>query len=467
MGTGFVIGGSVMKKSVPIAKKIHMIGIGGIGMSGLAFILAEWGFGVSGCDAEENDIMKKLRRKGIAVNIGHSALHIKDQDLVVYSSSIRADNPELLEAAKRGKKTIPRTELLKMVMDKHARVIAVTGTHGKTTITAMAAYLAEEAGFDPTVLIGGESPHFGGNAKLGKSGMLVAEVDESDGRFVALEALTHIIIPNLEKEHVEHYRDEGHLLETFGDFLGAQKKKGVFFYNSEDANLKRIKNAYDGKTIGFGFSEGSDVRASAVKSVMSRTEFDCSLRGKKIGRFAINIPGIHNVLNATAAISLGADLGIGTAVIKRALESYKGVKRRFEVIGTLNGAKVVEDYAHHPTEVKATISAACSLKPKRLVTVFQPHRYTRTKSFYKEFASSFSGSDEVVLTGVYSASEDRLEGASSKNIYDIMVKDKTLPVKLMEAGKIGEYLCRSIKKGDLVLVMGAGNIGKTIRAFRI
>lgn len=443
-------------------KKIHMIGIGGIGMSALAFILAETGYSISGSDIEENNVIKKLRRKGVTVDIGHDASRIKGRDLVVYSSSIRADNPELLQARKDGKKVIPRMELLKMVMEKHKRVIAVTGTHGKTTITAMAAHLAEEAGFDPTVLIGGESPHFGGNAKLGKGGTLVAEVDESDGRFVMLEGITHIIIPNLEKEHVEHYRDEAHLVKTFRDFLGNARPGGVFFYNFDDANLKRIKGAYNGKVTSFGFSEGADIRASAVKKEIFKIDFDCLLRRKKIGRFTINTPGIHNVLNATAVISLGLDLGIDKSRIKRALARYKGVKRRFEVIGDINGARVVEDYAHHPTEVKAAISAAYSLKPKRLITVFQPHRYTRTKYFYKEFASSFSGSDEVILAGVYSASEQRIEGASSKRIYDIMAKDKTPPVKLMETEKIGEYLCRNTKKGDLVLVMGAGDIGKVI-----
>jgi len=440
-----------------------MIGIGGIGMSALAFILAEKGSNVSGSDIEENNIVKKLHKKGIAADIGHDASRVNGRDLVVFSSSIRADNPELLQARKNRAKVISRIELLKMVMEKYERVIGVTGTHGKTTITAMAAHLLEEAGFDPTVLIGGESPHFAGNAKLGKSGTLAAEVDESDGRLVTLTGLTHIIVPNLEREHLEHYRDEAHLVNTFRDFLRGQTKKGTLFCNSDDGNLKKIKGAYGGKVTCFGFSEDADARLSAVQKGILKIDFDCSVRQKKIGRFTINIPGIHNALNAAAVISLGLELGIGADTIKRALAGYRGVKRRFEIIGTLNGARVVEDYAHHPTEVKATISAACSLKPKRLIAVFQPHRYTRTKYFYKEFASAFSGADEVILAGVYSASEEKIEGASSKRIYDIMVRDKTLPVKLVETGKIGEYLCRNAKNGDLVLVMGAGDIGKVMR----
>jgi len=444
-------------------KKIHMIGIGGIGMSALAFILAERGCSVSGSDIEENGIIEKLRRKGVAVDIGHDASRVNGRDLVVFSSCIRADNPELVQARKNRTKVIPRTELLKIVMEMHRRVIGVTGTHGKTTITAMAAHLLEEAGFDPTVLIGGESPHFAGNAKSGKSGILAAEVDESDGRLVTLTGLTHIIVANLEREHLEHYRDEAHLISTFRDFLGGQTKKGTLFCNFDDENSKKIKSAYSGKITGFGFSEDADTRLGAIQEGILRVDFDCSIRQKKIGRFTINVPGLHNAANAAAVISLGLELGINVEVIKRALGSYRGVKRRFEIIGTINGATVIEDYAHHPTEVKATISAAYSLKPERLITVFQPHRYTRTKSFYKEFASAFSGSDEVILTGVYSASEEKIEGAGSERIYDIMTRDKALPVKLMETGKIGEHLYENAKKGDLVLVLGAGDIGKTIR----
>lgn len=453
-----------MKKHVPIAKKIHLIGIGGIGMSALAFILAETGYRVSGSDIEENGIVKKLRRKGIDVNIGHDPSGANGRDLVVFSSSIRADNPELLQARKNRIKVVSRMELLKMVMAKYKRVIGVTGTHGKTTITAMAAHLLEEAGFDPTVLIGGESPHFDGNFKLGTSGTLIAEVDESDGRFVMLTELTHIIISNLEREHLEHYRGEEHLVDTFKNFLGSQKKRGTLFCNFDDHNLQKIKTSYNGRITGFGFSEFADVRTVALREGALKVDFDCSFGRDGMDRFTINIPGSHNASNALAVISLGLRLGINVETIKRSLAAYRGVKRRFEIIGTLNGARVVEDYAHHPTEVKATISAALSMRAKRLVTIFQPHRYTRTKSFYKEFASAFSGSNEVVLTDVYSASEEKIRGASSKRIYDIMAKDKTLPVKFVENAEIEKYLRRNTKKGDLVLVMGAGDIGRFMRA---
>lgn len=443
-----------------VSKKIHMVGIGGIGMSALAFILSEMGCNITGSDIETNSIIERLRQKGAAIGIGHDGNHVKDQDIVVYSSSIKMNNAELLVANKKRIPIISRTELLKMVMERYKKIIAVTGTHGKTTITALTSHLLEKASLDPTVLIGGESPHFSGNAKLGKGDdVIVSEVDESDGRFVILRP-THIIVPNLEKEHFEHYNNEKHLVDTFRQFLKDQSPTCIFFYWFEDKNLRKLARWRGDKTFSFGFSRESDVCAENIKIEPSRGEFDCFYRKTRLGRFIMNVPGIHNILNALAVISLGIELKIDADKMKDALASYRSVKRRFEVIGDVNGAKVVEDYAHHPTEIKATILAACSLKPKRLITVFQPHRYTRTKYFYREFASSFAGSNEVILTEVYSAAEDEIEGATTKLIYDIMAKDNSIPVRLLAKEKIPAYIFKNAKNGDLILVLGAGDIGK-------
>lgn len=444
------------------ARKIHMVGIGGIGMSALAFVLSGMGRKISGSDLEENGIIRRLRKKGISVTVPHDTGTINDQDIVVYSSSIRRGNPELVEARKRKIPIIPRSTLLKKVMSEKKKVIAVTGTHGKTTTTAMSSFLLEKAGFDPTVLIGGESPHFGGNAKLGKSHTIVTEVDESDGRFVDLRT-THLIMPNLEREHLEHYRNEAHLLATFKKFIKAQPKKTVFFYRIEDKNLKKLARCWRGRRVTFGFSKKADFRAGSLKATPFGIEFECFRQKQKLGRFRLNIPGVHNAVNALSVISLGVELGIRTEKIKKALAAYKGVKRRFEWLGEARGINVVEDYAHHPTEIKATISAAVSLKPKRLITVFQPHRYTRTRSFYREFSRSFGGSTEVILSEVYPASEDKIEGAGTKRIYDIMAGNGFIPVKFMDKAEIPKYLARKAKKGDLVLVLGAGDIEKTAR----
>lgn len=440
-------------------KKIHMVGIGGIGMSGLAFILTRMGCAVSGSDIEESDITKRLRRVGVTVDIGHSAGRLRAPELAVYSSSIRADNPELEEARFKKIPVIPRIELLRMVMEKYRKTIGVLGTHGKTTTTAMVSLLTEKAGMDPTVLVGGNSPHFRGNAKIGKSKMLVTEIDESDGRFICLRP-THILMPNLEREHAEFYRDEAHLVNVFKRFISAQPGSSAFFYRIEDANLRKLAGVSRGKVLSFGFSKEADLYAADIKIDAHKTGFDCIARGKKIGRFFLRIPGIHNVINALAALSLGVELGVDSGTMKRAITSYKNVRRRFDVLGDLNGAKIVEDYAHHPTEIRATIAAAYSTKPKRIITVFQPHRYTRTKAFFREFSNSFAGSDEVILTEVYSASEERLPGVGARRIYDAMKRNDHIPVKLLGKNEIPGYLSKKAKKGDLILVLGAGDIGK-------
>ena len=428
-------------------------------MSALGFILRDMGYELSGSDKEENSITEKLKKRGVKFFVGHDKSYIGGSNLIVYSSSIRMDNPEIMEAKKKGISVIPRIKLLDMVAKNFKKIIAVTGTHGKTTTTAMSALVTEMAGFDPTVLIGGESFYFSGNAKLGKSDMLVTEMDESDGKFIILKP-THIVMPNLEMEHLEYYKDEKHLLGVFKEFLMSQSKTTKFFYKVEDDNLRSLASVFKGKTLSFGFVDAADVRAANVKIENSRVDFDCFFNGKLLERFTIGIPGMHNVINATAVISLSLELGVNPGLIKTALSEYKGVKRRFELVGIASGIKIVEDYAHHPTEIKATIAAARSLNPGRLVTVFQPHRYTRTRSFYKDFANSFYGSDELILTDVYAASEDKIEWPGVKDIYDIIKDAGHIPVKLLKKDKITDYLSASLRTGDFVLVLAAGDINK-------
>jgi len=441
-------------------KKIHMIGIGGIGMSGLASILADYGHDITGSDIEENNITSALRTKYIDVEIGHKHSNVNNQDLIVYSSCIKNNNPEIIAGRTKKIPIISRIELLKKVIEKHDRSIAVTGTHGKTTITAMTSLLMELAGLDPTVLIGGETVHFKGNAKFSKGKLLVTEVDESDGRFVILKS-THIIIPNIEIEHPERYKSEDELFNAFKTFFNNQSKKSMLFYREEDQTLKKLLKKYKGKSFSFGLTKKSDLYACNIKAGNFKTEFDCFYYKKRLGHFTINIPGLHNVLNALSVILLGIKFNIRLDVIRKAVSEYKGVKRRFEVVGEINGATIIEDYAHHPTEIKATMEAASSLNPKRIISVFQPHRYTRTKRFFKEFSDSFNGSSEVILTEVYSASEDKIQGASTESIYELMVKNNNIPVKLLAKKKIPSYIRKKAKKGDLILILGAGDIGKT------
>lgn len=445
-------------------KTIYMVGIGGIGMSGLAFILKEMGHAVSGSDVLENSITKKLKARGIVVRLGHAGSDFTGVNLVVFSSSIRKDNPELRRARKIGITTIPRIELLKMVMDGYKKRIGILGTHGKTTITAMTSLVLEKAGAQPTVLIGGESVHFGGNAKLGGKDVIVAEVDESDGHFPIVNA-THIIMPNLENEHAEHYKDESHMVLTFKRFLKTQSKKSFFIYRIEDRNLRSLAGARKTCLRSFGYSEEALTYATDLRVEPALTRFKCFSDGKRLGEFTLSVPGVHNVTNALAAISAGVSLGIDVKTIKSSIGSYRSVKRRFELIGSIRGARIIEDYAHHPTEIRATIQAACSTKPRRIISVFQPHRYSRTRAFRKEFSTSFAGSDEVILTDVYPASEERLKGGDVESIYDIMFKDGSFPVRLMKKEKIPGYLSKKVKVGDVVLILGAGDIGRMGREF--
>jgi len=443
-------------------KKVHMVGIGGIGMSGLALLLTGLGARVSGSDLCNNTLIRKLRGKGVRINIGHDKNNVKTADIVVHSSSIRDNNPEILNARQRDIKVISRIELLGMIACRHKHFVAVTGTHGKTTITGMASFLMQEAGFEPTVLIGGESPHFNGNAKLGSGDLFVAEVDESDGRFVGLKP-DHIIISNLEKEHVEHYRSKTSLFSAFRKFLVCQDPGATLFYRLEDPALLQLTNTFRGNPLSFGFSREADIYADKLEIRKLGVRFDC-FRGKtRIGRFVISIPGKHNVLNTLPVISLGLRFGIRAKLLKDIISEYRNVKRRFETVGIAKGIRIVEDYAHHPTEIKATISAAHALKPRNIITVFQPHRYSRTKAFYKDFSESFTGSSEVILTEVYSASEERRDGADSERIYNRMRKNPAVPVKLMDKDEVAVYVSERAKKGDLVLVLGAGDIGKTSR----
>lgn len=440
-----------------------MIGIGGIGMSALATVLIDKGCCITGSDIKENELIKKLKARNAEIKIGHKASNVSSQDLVVYSSSIRAGNAEIIEAGKRKIPAIPRMGLLKGLMEEKKNSVAVTGTHGKTTITAMVSCLLEKAGYDPSVLIGGEHSLFNGNAKLGKSEYLVAEVDESDKRFVTLRS-RYLIIPNLEMEHPEYYKSEKELFGAFRTFLKLQKKSSSCFYCKDEEKLNEALIAFKGRKISYGFSESSRFRAANVRISPSKSDFDCFDGRKRIGHFSLFVPGRHNIANALAAISFGTTLGIGVEAIKKAIREYRGVKRRFELVGNVNGIKIVEDYAHHPTEIKATIEAARSLRPKRLITVFQPHRYTRTHIFTEEFSRSFDGSDKLILTEIYAASEDKIKNVSAENIYRAIKKRRPSLAEYMGKKKIPNYVSGKTKKGDLVLVLGAGDINRSARS---
>ena len=440
-------------------KHIHMIGIGGIGMSGLARIFADRGLKITGSDLKNNRLIEKLRKRGCDIRIGHGKIY-GTPGAVVRSFIIKDNNPEVIQAGIRNIPVLERSELLKELFESKARSVAVTGTHGKTTTTAMISCIFDKAGLDPTVLIGGEVDYFDGNARSGKGDILVSEVDESDGYLPKISS-QHAIITNIEKEHMEYYKDMRNLLEAFKGFIH-KRRNGVIFYNKDDSNLRRLTDGYKGKRISFGSSGNCDFYPRSIKENGLSQEFICFKKKKKLGNVCINIPGRHNVFNALAAISCGLEFGLEFDKMRDILSTFKGVKRRFEIKAAVNDIILVEDYAHHPTEIKAVIGAASKLNRKRVIVIFQPHRFTRTAYLEKEFSKAFKDADELILTDIYPASEDPIQGVSINNIHNGVEKEGLRLVKTLPKDEIAPYLKKIVKSQDIILVLGAGDINGII-----
>jgi len=398
-------------------KHIHLIGIGGIGMSAISqLLLKKETFRISGCDLKENDLISNLRQDGITVWIGHDSQHLETVDTVVYSSAIPENNPEIQEAKRRGIQLMKRAEILAYLMQDKT-VITVTGMHGKTTTASLASYLLSEAGLFPTFAVGGIIQNLGGNALLGKGRFFVAEADESDGSFLCYYP-DYSIITNIDYEHLDYYQDFSSVQQAFHGFINQTKNDGCLFCWQDDPYLKNLLSDYKRKVIFFGLKQSADLCALniALKGLIS--EFDCFWHREFIGRFKIALGGRHNILNALAVIALGLELGIDKELIKSALISYQGARRRLEIKFSSLECLVLDDYGHHPTEIKATLEAVRSLNPQRLLVIFQPHRYTRTKLLLDSFASCFDLADYLIITDIYSAGEAPIEGVSGYSIYE-------------------------------------------------
>jgi len=442
-------------------KHIHMVGIGGIGMSALARILLDYGITVSGSDLKKNNLTEKLKEKGCHITKNHGSIYGKPQ-LLVRSFGVKDNNPEVIEARSRGIAVRERSELLRALIESKERPIAITGTHGKTTTTAMISYLLDRAKLSPTVLIGGEVDYFRGNAKSGGDDVLVAETDESDG-FLSKIISRYAVITNIEKEHMEHYKKMQNLLEAFKDFIGNIPSDGVLFYNKEDQYLQKLSKHCRGRRVSFGISsKDCDIYAKSIEERGFGVRFMCYARGKKLGWVVLNVPGIHNVYNALAAIAVALEFGVSFAKVKSIIPKFRGVKRRFEVKSRTNKMIIVEDYAHHPTEIKSVINIASGLKRNRIIAVFQPHRFTRTMYLGKEFARAFKGVDELLLTNIYAANENPIKGVGVESIRDGAIRSGIKRAQIMPKGSIARYIGRNALKGDIVLVLGAGNINEII-----
>jgi len=439
-------------------KHIHFIGIGGIGMSGIAWLCLKQGHKVTGSDVKPTRITEKLKTDGATIYIGHKKENLKHPDIVVYSSAITFQNPELRTAIYSSIPAWRRGEFLGELM-KTKVGIAVSGAHGKTTTSSLITTLLHETGYSPTGMIGAVVENFNGNALLGTGKYFVTEADESDGSFLALRPV-YSVVTNIDAEHMDFYSDIEQMKQVYLEFINNTSSDGAVICCGDDINIHNILPDIQKRTLTYGFARSNILRADKIKLDCLTSTFLCIHKAKLLGTVKLNIPGEHNILNALAAILLGLDIGIEFDKIKHALEKYKGASRRFQVKAQINDILIVDDYAHHPTEIKATLKACREFNRKRIVAIFQPHRYTRTKLFFNEFARSFKDADSLILTDIYPASEQPIYGVTSKKIYDEIVKLRQINVNYIVKEKICEYLLNIIRPGDLVIIMGAGDINR-------
>jgi UDP-N-acetylmuramate--alanine ligase len=442
-------------------KKIHFVGIGGIGMSAIAEILINQGFSVSGSDLSAGENTEYLEKLGAKIFIGHKSENISGAEVVVYSSAVKVhENPETIAALNKNIPTLRRAEMLSEV-SRLKYTLAISGTHGKTTTTSMLGLTLMKAGIDPTVIVGGRLKGFGGtNARLGNGEWIVVEADEYDRSFLQLSP-TIAIINNVEAEHLDIYKDFEDLKTTFTEFANKVPFYGFVAAGIDDAGVKEILSRIKKKVVSFGLSRNADVRAQNIEFSEKNTTFDLFYIGNKLGQVVINVPGIHNVKNALGAITVALELKLDFETVKAGIAEFTGVNRRFEIKGEKNGIIIVDDYAHHPTEIVATLQAARSGWNRRVVCVFQPHTYSRTKEFYKDFGKAFDEADILIVTDVYPARELPIEGINGKLIADAAVQYGHKHVIYIENKEnILDELKKVILPGDLVITMGAGDIWK-------
>jgi len=451
----------VTKKGYRKLNHIHMIGIGGTGMNGIAEVLLNLGYKVSGSDLAENDATRRLTRLGAQIACGHRAENLQKADVVVISSAVREDNVEVVKARESLIPVIPRAEMLAELM-RMKYGIAVAGSHGKTTTTSMTALVLEAGGFDPTIIVGGRLNTIGANAKLGAGDFMVAEADESDRSFLYLSPFI-AVLTNIDEEHLDQYRGVDDLKTTFINFANKVPFYCPVILCLDDPNLQSIIPRIERRVITYGLSAQSDLTARDFAFEEFRSSSTLYARGRMLGPMKLQVPGMHNILNAMAAAAVGLDLDIPAKTILEALESYSGTGRRFELRKVVDGIMVVEDYAHHPTEIKATLEAAKRGWDRRVVAVFQPHRYTRLSKLMTAFATAFNQADVLVLTEIYPAGEDPIPGVTGRALYEEVRHFGHKQVHFEpDLKKIGALLETLLVPGDIVLVLGAGNVNKTI-----
>jgi len=441
-------------------QQIHFVGIGGSGMSGIAEILLNLGYRVTGSDQKRNDAVERLAELGAKIFIGHQAANVEGAHVVVYSSAVSRDNVEVQLARQRQIPTIPRAEMLAELM-RLKYGIAVAGTHGKTTTTSMVGAVLAEGRYDPTIVVGGRVTSLGSNARLGQGEYLVAEADESDGSFLKL-APTIAVVTTVDAEHLDHYGSLDAIRDAFVAFVNRVPFYGSAVLCLDQANIQLLIPRIEKRIITYGLESGADLVARRLRLAGMTSRFEVFQRGSLLGELALQIPGRHNVLNALAAVGVGLDLEIPFPTIQKALAGFSGVQRRFQILGRARGVTVVDDYGHHPAEIRATLAAAKAGFDRRVITVFQPHRYSRTQHLRDDFLTAFYQSDVLIVMDIYAAGEAPIPGVHARDLADGIAAHGHREVLYLggDRAAIIDYLCESTRAGDLVLTLGAGDVGQ-------
>ncbi len=438
---------------------IHFVGIGGIGMSGIAEVLINLGYSVSGSDLQKTETTERLSSLGAAIHYGHSAGHIRGADVVVVSSAVKSDNPETAGAREHNIPVIPRAEMLGELM-RLKYGIAVAGAHGKTTTTSLVAAVLDHGDIDPTVVIGGKLNKTNTNAVLGSGEFMVAEADESDGSFLKLPP-TIAVVTNIDREHMDHYRDIDDIKSCFLAFLNKVPFYGLCIICLDNENVQSLIPHMEKRTLSYGCASQADLQARGIKLNGTRTQFDAYYHEKLLGPVTLNLPGMHNAYNALAAIGVGLELELPFDRIQQALSEFRGIQRRFQLRAEKKGIAWIDDYGHHPTEIKMTLASVKALKHKRVVVLFQPHRYSRTKALFSEFMTAFYDADVLIVSDIYAAGEAPVAGIDAEQFYAGLKKYGHKDVSLItDPDKTAEHLHAILSDGDILVTLGAGDIWK-------
>ncbi len=447
-------------------KRVHLTGIGGISMSGLAEILTDLGYTVTGSDMKPSSIIQKLDRMGIKTIIGHDAENVAGADLLVYTAAVKADNPELLAAVKAGIPCIDRATLLGEIMKKYPRSIAVSGTHGKTTTTSMISMIMLEEGLDPTIHIGGELCAIGGTTRIGRSDFFIAEACEYTGSFLKFHPRLEVIL-NIEFDHADYFRDIEDVRNTFREFASLVPEDGCIVVNADDHNAMDVISDIHCNKVTYGL-KSTDCTWSAKDITFDEMGFASYIllyHGEQVMEIRLKVPGLHNVSNSLAAIAACCFMGCSPAAAAKAFQKFAGTCRRFEIKGVSEGITVIDDYAHHPSEIAATLKAAVNFSHARIWCVFQPHTYSRTKSLMNDFVKSFDDADILILTDIYAAREADNGEVSSALLADRITRTGKTVMYIKDFENIAEYLDKNAQPGDIIITMGAGDIYKVGELF--